>query len=943
MVMRLWWKDARQFWPIGALLVVFGGVIQVLVLRYGGDDARHGSFVFLAFLWTSLYAFAVTAAAFAGERESRTLVLLDTFAVGRWQLWGAKTVFAVVSTAILAVVMLAMAAISTSSLAIAPYRWPVGLLIGMLILLEVLGWGMFFSSLLKNPLTAAILAIVAVTAVTPMLRRDGMYTMENEVNGAPIRLAVALATLAASALILTRGGPPVRSSGESRTVRFSRAFGDAKPARHRFWPHAVRSLFWETMRSSGPILGSCAGFALVCSLLSAFLWNGMAWLLMYVGTLFIGLMGGVSTFNIENRSRTRLFLAHHGVRPGVIWMVKLGVWLACLGLFLWLPALILAAVWQYLGAGSLSGGAVNLPLAVAAMLTAGFALGQFCGMTIHRGITAFTAAVMLFIVFVIPIGALSGVNMISPLFVVLIAGGFLFITWAWSGDWLLSQPGAGKWVRLGVLAATTSAAWFAAYTADRAWGIPRLSADSEASIAQLTAPAFRKVPANENAAELYRQAAAKLMAAGARSGDSVEGMKEVAKVVRDGWDEKANRAIEWLKAYPEALELTRKAAEKPFCQFNRFDRATVNDQKLDFVNVPMLRDLVAVSAREALSRGDLAASWADIVTLFHMAGHCTGPVAPTLEYWGLFIERDALRLAMQWAANPAQTSKSLRDALQSCQEIPTPLIGEALAVDLALVRNTLAKPHADVVVEAASLFWGGRNGPDRDNPMYSLALHGMTTPWEIERARRQSDQNASESIEYALNDPYNRPWQSDNPPRNVRGTRWHPAHFPKEPVSSEGATPLVRLITSRSVSDSFIRLNDRNEVARRALRIILRLRVYQAEHDGNLPRGLALIEPPVTGREITDPYSGVAFDYIRSNGQILAPLGHFEPLATRSANEDLVSTKGCMLLFSVGPDFLNNYASVNDTFDDKQGDIVFPIRDNVPPPSKPENPTTNKD
>jgi hypothetical protein len=942
MVMRLWWKDARQFWPIGALLVVFGSVIQVLAVKYGGPGIRDGALVFLAFLWTSLYAFAVTAAAFAGERESRTLVLLDTFAIGRWRLWGAKTAFALVTTALLAVLMLLIAAINTSSLEIERYKPLVGLMIGVLILLEILGWGMFFSSFLKNPLTAAILAIVCVTIVTPMIRRDGMYTIENEVNGAPIRLAVALATLAASALILTRGGPPVRSSAASRTLEFSRASRDAIPGRTRFWPHAVRSLFWETVRSSGPLLWACLGFVLSLYVLCLFFSNGTTWLFMYVGTLFLGLLGGVTTFNVENRSRTHLFLAHHGVRPGVIWMVKLGVWLATLGLFLWLPALILVAVWQHLGPGSGARGAVNLPLAVAAMLTGGFAIGQFCGMTIRRGITAFTAAAMLFIVFVIPIGALSAVNMISPFFVGLIAVALLFVTWAWSGDWLLDRPGAGKWVRLGALVSTASAAWFAAYAGDRAWGIPKLSQVSESALARLTQPALQVIPAVDNAADLYRQAAAKLKPPGAIEGDIKEGMDQLSRVVRDGWDPSAKFAIAWWKANTETLALTRKAAEKPACQFYRLDHASVFDERYDVPNIHFHGTLVALSAREALSRGDLATAWSNILTLFHMVGHCTGPAPMRLEYSGLLMERDALRLAMQWAARPEQTPASLRDALQSYRALPTPSIGEALAVELMLVRNTLAKPREDLLAEVTSLYWGDQKDPDRNNPVHSIAIQGMTTPWEVERARRQSEQIASEVIGFAISDPYDRPWESDNPPRSARGTRWRPAHLERDPLLFENATPLLTFI-GRTALTSLIRLNDRNEVARRALRIILALRLYQSEHDGKLPHDLREIFPPITGRELLDPYSGIRFDYLRSNGQILAPLGQFEPLAARPSNQSLVSTKDCVLLFSVGPDFQNDYASVNDTFDDQHGDIIFPLRNNVPPPSKPVTPTTNKE
>ena len=943
MIMRLWWKDARQFWPIAAVLVVFGGVIQAFVVQYGGEEARRGSLVYLAFVWTGLYAFAVTAAAFAGERESGTLRLLDSFAVGRWRLWGAKTAFAFATTTLLALVMLGIAAINTSKFGVDRHGPAVILGIGALVLLEVLGWGMFFSSLLKNALSAAVLAIICVTFATPMLRRDGAFTIENEIHGAPLRLAVALTTLAASALILTRSGPPVRSSGASRAIERSFAPVDAKPARPRFSRHAVRSLVWETVSSSDRLWWFCLGFALVYSLSCLILWGASgAWPPMILANLFLGLFAGVSVFNAEHRSRTRLFLAQHGVRPGLIWMVKLGVWLGTLALFLWLPTMIYAAIWQYAGPGREAQALINLPVGAAALLSGGFAIGQFCGMTIRRGITAFTAAIMLFIVFVIPITALSGVNMISPLFVGLIAFALLFITWAWSGDWLLDPPGAGKWVRLGALVTTTSAAWFVGYTADRAWGVPRLSPVSETALAKLTAPALQPVHADDNAAELYRQAGAKLDNRGSYMEDSQAWYNQINRVIREGWDPKAKRAITWLNANTEALKLTREAAKKPACQFMPLDRVGVSDQRRNFPNVHLLADLVAISAREKLARGDLAGSWSDIVTLFHMAGHCTGPVPPILESSGLTIERDALRLAMQWAADPAQTSKSLREALQTYQDMPTPSIGESLAAESLMIRNSLARPRADVLAEVTALYWGDRKDRDQNNPLHTLAIQAMTTPWEVERARRQSEQIASEVIGHALNDPRNRPGEI-NPFGRRRAGRFARPQYEPVTVALEQVTPLLKLLGA-SPWDRVITMNDRNEVARRALPMILMLRMYQTEHDGKLPIALNIFGSPTFHHIAIDPYSGAAFGYLRSDGRSLLPLGNFEPHTSWPGQQPqtLAPTNDCMLLYSIGPDAQNDYARFNDEWGDERGDIIFPIRDNVPPPTTREKPPGDK-
>ena len=61
--------------------------------------------------WTFLYAFAVGAAAFAGERETGTLRLLDLLPASRRVVWAGKVSFAFVTTAALAVILLALAVI----------------------------------------------------------------------------------------------------------------------------------------------------------------------------------------------------------------------------------------------------------------------------------------------------------------------------------------------------------------------------------------------------------------------------------------------------------------------------------------------------------------------------------------------------------------------------------------------------------------------------------------------------------------------------------------------------------------------------------------------------------------------------------------------------------------------------------------------------------------
>src|SRR5262249_933654 len=113
MYMRLWWKDARQFWPVWVFLVLAASVTQAVVLHYGGPEARQGAFPLVALGWTCLYAFAVGAAAFAGGRENGPLGFLDFLPASRRVVWAGKVSFALGSTLALAATLLAIAALGT--------------------------------------------------------------------------------------------------------------------------------------------------------------------------------------------------------------------------------------------------------------------------------------------------------------------------------------------------------------------------------------------------------------------------------------------------------------------------------------------------------------------------------------------------------------------------------------------------------------------------------------------------------------------------------------------------------------------------------------------------------------------------------------------------------------------------------------------------------------
>ena len=106
MFARLWWKEFRLFWPVWAFLVVLALVAQPAAIWFFGREAQGGALALMAVGWSFLYAAAVASAAFAGEREQKTLRFLDTLPVPRNLLWRSKASFAIVTTLALEILLL---------------------------------------------------------------------------------------------------------------------------------------------------------------------------------------------------------------------------------------------------------------------------------------------------------------------------------------------------------------------------------------------------------------------------------------------------------------------------------------------------------------------------------------------------------------------------------------------------------------------------------------------------------------------------------------------------------------------------------------------------------------------------------------------------------------------------------------------------------------------
>ena len=87
--------------------------------------------------------------------------------------------------------------------------------------------------------------------------------------------------------------------------------------------------------------------------------------------------------------------------------------------------------------------------------------------------------------------------------------GLLVVSWAWSGDWLLDRPAPGRWVRLGLLLTCLFSSACGLVRGLSRVEHPRRRVRSPAS--DLDRSGRNPLPADQNAADLYREAGRRLV------------------------------------------------------------------------------------------------------------------------------------------------------------------------------------------------------------------------------------------------------------------------------------------------------------------------------------------------------------------------------------------------------------------------------------------------
>lgn len=902
MLARLWWKEYRSFGPAWLILGLAAAGLQWILLM-AGDDIRSGALTPAALAWAVLYAFAIGSAAFAGEREAGTLGFLDALPVDRRALWLGKTSFALASTLGLALILAGMAAAGTSTRD--PGGWygygPVARIFGTL-LFEAVAYGLFWSAWTSNPLPAGALAVATVGAVTALgnalIDGRGHPAMGEDlvVPGAvPYRLLLASAAMAASAAIFSRRARPGRPARE-----VDRAIGRDEGRSSR--SSAARRLDWQAWREGRGawILVGVVGLTVpVGAAAAAARSEGLIELLLAVAA---ALAAGVSVFGPENASGTRRFLLHHGAGPGLVWGRKLLIWGAGMAAFLGVFLATFLRSGSPIGPGPLGGPVVPIfqGLPIAAIVLDAFGAGVVCGMAIPRRITAMLVGVIGIVVLVpIQVG-LASVGMVPPWALLLTPAILLAASRAWAGDWLAGPEGARPWARLGLLLVVPFGMLVLAHVATRAWGVP--------DVGPLLGPADADpgpFPTGQDAADAYRRAFAEY-----RPGEGVveTGHGSIAlpvdEVIEHGWDPAQAEVVARWRDNRAAVDLAREASAMPGARFNgEVPRHIFTTDEPIIQGIRSLAQLLALDARERLSRGDLAGAWDDILGQLRMARHLTMS-SPTLLQMLISarIRHHAVGLAFDWAADPRQAPESIRKARDDLKRLPPfPTIATALRVESGTLDRTLGLPADDLI----RLLVAGSNS--RPRTLDYLLARLLAPPWERIRARRICRLALADMVRVAGQQPWLR---SDEEVARL-----------DRPDPGAETSPLARMILPGVWSA--VGAVDREAPRLPALELALAIRSWQFGHDGEPPGTLEDLVPAELDRLPVDPFSGRPFGYVRSEGQPLRPpiLPDGGPLTDRRPTRP-----GQPLIYSVGPDRKDDRGMIPFKFSSGgRGDLVYPV------------------
>ncbi len=880
---RLVWKEyrvQRAFWISMAVLTALLQLVAVTFVTHAAE--RINLLLHFTLAFPALYALGCGATLFATEHETGTYEFQRSLPVSAWQLFFGKLACAVVSVLALIGLLFCLA------LLLAGGRLPDGeshrlawALWGFAAV-EGLVWGAFFSLLLKWPLRAAILALVAASFCIHFASAGfgASWELQSYLAALPFRAAIV------SVVAMADGWLGYRWFRDQAAV--SRVVGRRGPGRAvaeetalthleiRPSPVALFGrLLWQQWRQSAGTMAVIGAGVVALAFVGRWVWFTEAnvqgdrlEVIVFLAALAAALIGSCVFLADQRRCHFRYF-AEHGVRPGQVWLSRQLIWM--------LPLLLLSVAllplfflgneplmrllnrshdwshrdwdWYYrqcADATPLIGDANHVGMLFVCVGLA-YGSGQLCSMLFRSGVLAgvfglMGSAVLCGWAALMWFWDVSWWWSVTPIPPVL-----LLASWLRAHGWMLQRNGLRAWLPVVLVLVVPLAALLTA--------VPLYRVNSIADVSPGFSPQqfARPVTAEEQqTADMYRRAH-DLVAnwqevfPEAHSHDrEAEAPKPSATAEDDGSVEAKERPIalmlkvsRYVQANEPAIALMLQASRREACDF--FDPRRLESP-------PYFRgSLLVDSGRVLQAEGKLDEALERYLAALRFSAHLRRRTM-----WPQGADRVETYVYEQlgrWAAHPQQTGQRIRKALAGLEQITANLPSPSDAIKweyLWMQRIIAADPSA---LAAADM---------KPNDVSLMTLWARWLPWEQARARRLLNRIAARDL---------RRFQGIERAA-VEGRRipdW--GGYPRLHYHTEEIFALREIVNFPSVDYGcdylifdLIRDFTEMEARRRAMRLLLALQAWKCER-GELPESLDVLVGPHLDRMPVDPFAGEPFRY----------------------------------------------------------------------------------
>lgn len=845
-IVRLMWKEYRVLRSFWLALAIFGLACDALIFIFvASPQERLPGFFAFASVLTAGFALGAGAMSFALEREEATREFLRFIPLTSSRIFISKILMAASGTVLLGLLLSAVSLKDVLDITARPSRpWFYDLFLGArdmtlmysLLVVQAMGWSVFFSLRSARTLLAALLgalgAVSSIGLVHAAAEPDGLFGNHRLWLAPALHVATTVAIWSIDAWLGRRW------LHDRRVVWRSASDATGRLA-------IYKRLLWQQWRRSPRMLAVVIALGVAVPLL--------IWPLFIPMTVLGFALLGTCTFLSDQEARQFRFFAERGVAPGPVWLSRQLFWLfwavglACVLLAAHeLAAIFLRGLlpdenearmlWDELGWIFEVGG-------LTVWIGLSYGAGQLCSTFFRSGVLAAALGVVL-------AGVLAGWLVLmhtlqialwwstAPLVIAMFAA-----TWLRAEAWILERNGVRAWLPPVAVLAIPVLALLAGVPAYRVREIPDPVMPVETATAAAPSP-----EANLAASRLLRLC----------ESFTFPRRDFLAALYHPTDAQPTGEELKWLTESREALDEMVAAIDKlpP-------DAIVSGGSPRSEIHWRQLAAILLRAGQMAESEGRIDDAWRRYRSVFRFAEFFRRGNAVLGEVMGdNFDEATAMQL-LRWGAREGQSAESLRAAIDELRQ------SETQDGSLAAVMLQEYQTYLEIVDDVQA-------NPEQWNKWAVLAARWA--PWEFTRAKRLLAYLASLNlveahyVDAALKDSS--------------------AQIPV--VSQDGYVANARRLWQTTLLESFVEIwpvaaTRRSAVCyRRAAQLALAAEAWRLEHDA-LPEKLAHLQSVYFDELPVDPFNNQAFTWL--------PWGLRAAVQSRNAGE---IPAGTPLIYSAG-------------------------------------------